>query len=526
MPDCQRQAGMSLLLMNQKKLTALVVILSIELAAIATPETATIGLDLLRATDPTLLGDGVRVVQAEVAGSSTDWQVRPSAAGQPVSLFTYFSAGGSSTSFPNGLGSESGHANNVAINFYGTTAGTAPGVAHVDNYEANYFYQSVIVANLSISAKVVNQSFIFGTTPPQTTVDTQYDNYTVQRNVLFVSGVGNSGSPSSPATCYNGIGVGVSDAGTAIGPTVDNGRSKPDISAPGQASSFSTPFVSGAAAIMVQAGTRGDGGPGTGTSSTETRTVKALLLNGALKPAGWTHTTTAPLDTRYGAGVLNVFNSYRQLAAGKMSFVESTGVAVGAAHPPGSNPGNLSLVGWDFNTIASTALQDKINHYYFDLPTGGAKGFTLTATLVWNRGAAQSSANNLDLFLYDTSTGNAVASSVSTVDNVEHIYFTNLVAGRYDLQVFKKGGALVMGTETYALAFETFSLALNIAKSENDVAITWPLYPTGFKLESAPNLNPPVSWTTVATPVVVTNNQNRVAVPATGAAQYFRLVRP
>jgi hypothetical protein len=53
-------------------------------------------------------------------------------------------------------------------------------------------------------------------------------------------------------------------------------------------------------------------------------TVKALLLNGAIKPLyvtnpadKWMHTDTAPLDTRYGAGVLNVFNSYKQLSAGR-----------------------------------------------------------------------------------------------------------------------------------------------------------------------------------------------------------------
>ena len=166
----------------------------IGLHAGASPETAAIGLDLLRATDATLVGTGVRVAHAEVPFSSNDWQVRPSAIGQPVSLFTYYSSGGTSTDYPNALGTESGHANNVAVNFYASPGGVAPGVMHVDNYEGNYFYTSVVTPGFSIPAKVVNQSFIFGTTPPQTTVDTQYDNYAVQRNVLFVSGVGNSGS--------------------------------------------------------------------------------------------------------------------------------------------------------------------------------------------------------------------------------------------------------------------------------------------------------------------------------------------
>ena len=514
--------------MTRKQVAATLAILIVaKMGAIASPETAIIGVDLLRVTDPTLLGTDVRVAQVEAPFfSDSAWQVNPTAVGQPVSLLTYYSSGGTSSTFPNSLGSESGHADNVAVNFYGNTGGVAPGVAHVDNYEANHFYQSVIVVGLAIPAKIVNQSFIFGSSPPQATLDTQYDNYAVQNNTLFVSGVGNSGPPSAPATSYNGIGVGVSDAGSSVGPTLDNGRSKPDITAPGGATSFSTPFVAGAAAILVHAGTRGDGGAGTTSSSTDLRTVKALLLNGAVKPSGWTHTATAPLDTRFGVGVLNVFNSYKQLAAERTSFVESTGVTVGGAHPPGSNPGNLSWVGWDFNTIASTVTQDKVNHYYFNLPANGANRFTLTATLVWNRPVPPSSFKNLDLFLYDMSTGNAVASSVSTVDNVEHIYFTNLVAGRYDLQIFKEGGVGNMGTETYAVAFESFAAALSIAKLGSDGVITWPLFPAGFRLESTPDLNPPVAWTTAAFPVSITNNQNRVTAPATAAAQFFRLVRP
>ena len=120
-----------------------------------------------------------------------------------------------------------------------------------------------------------------------------------------------------PATCYNGIGVGAYGGSSSIGPTLDNGRAKPDITAPGlRTTSFSTPQVAGAAAVLMQAGLRGDGGGDT-NSAADIRTVKALLLNGAIKPADWTNHAASPLDTRYGAGVLNVFNSYKQLAGGK-----------------------------------------------------------------------------------------------------------------------------------------------------------------------------------------------------------------
>src|SRR5438105_868084 len=76
----------------------------------------TIGVTLLRLTDPTLTGVGVKGAQAE-AGSPA-WEVNPAAVGQPESLFTYWSSAGSDTSFPNPLGSESGHADEVGYLFY------------------------------------------------------------------------------------------------------------------------------------------------------------------------------------------------------------------------------------------------------------------------------------------------------------------------------------------------------------------------------------------------------------------------
>ncbi len=512
----------------QKRLVLGALVLSAMLVAKAT-DLDTIGATLLRATDATLLGDGIKVAHPEasylVEGA---WEVNPSIVGQPVSLFTYLSSDGSSSTYPNGLGVQSDHADSVAGNFYGGGSGVSPQVAHVDNYEGNYFYESNILTGLPIQAKIVNQSFIFGTNPPQQILDTQYDNYAAQHNVLFVSGAGNSGPPSAPATAYNGIGVGAYGGDSSVGPTTDNGRSKPDITVPAGVTSFSTPYVAGAATVLLQAALRGDGGgPSTTNAAADIRTLKALLLNGAIKPTNWTHTSTAPLDVRYGAGILNLFNSYKQLAAGKYTFTESTAPSVGGAHPPGGGAGNVaSLIGWDNASIAGTVLADKVNHYYFTLPVASAKTFTFTSTLVWLRQAGVSNAKNLDLFLYDRSNSNLLASSVSTVDNVEHLFVNALPAGRYDLQVFKNGGLGVTGSETYALAFESFALTLSIAKSGTNVLLSWPLAPTGFRLESTATLDQPISWSTVTNAPALTNNQNRVTLPATASAQFFRLVRP
>jgi hypothetical protein len=98
----------------------------------------TIGVTLLRQVDSTLQGSGVRVAIPEGTSAGNDFQVNPAVVGQPVSLFTYYTATGTATTFPNALGVESWHADLVAGNFIGLTNGVAPKVSHFDNYESDH----------------------------------------------------------------------------------------------------------------------------------------------------------------------------------------------------------------------------------------------------------------------------------------------------------------------------------------------------------------------------------------------------
>jgi hypothetical protein len=504
----------------------------------------TIGVTLLRAVTTNINGTGICVGQAEahsVANPPYDFEVDPTnnVVEQPVGLFTYYysaspySTVSTATTFTNSLGLDSGHADAVAGNFYGMSGGVATNVAHVDNYEANGFINYYISHSHLISDRVVNQSFTEGAI--NTAVDQACDTYAASNGVLFVNGAGfNATNVWSPATSYNGIGVGVSDAPNPpppYGPTPD-GRSKPDLVTPGQYSSYTTPYVSGAAALLMQAALRGDGGSDT-NSAVDSRTVKALLLNGAVKPAGWTNVvwngTRLVLDTNYGAGVLNVFNSYKQLAGGKHGYIVATTVIpLNNPHPPTGAPGTVGVLsGWDFNTNTSSASADGVNHYYFNVTNAVSNAtFTATATLVWNRHSSQTSINNLNLFLYNAANSNLVANSTSLVDNVEHIWLPHLAQGRYDLQVFKSGGSTVSASEPYSLAFEFFSMSLNVAKSGTNVVLKWPVYPTGFILESTTNLISPILWSTNNPVPVVTNNQNYVVLSVTNRHQFFRLWRP
>lgn len=493
-----------------------------------------LGVTLLRQADPALNGSNGVVAQVEApmsGGSPPPYQVNPTNwyVGLPGLRFVYTSDLGSATNFPNAVGTESSHANSVGGNFFGLVSGVATGVAQVVNYEAGHFFNQIIAKPVppAISARIVNQSFIFA--PEESTnVNRAYDNYVADHGTLFVSGVGNGGGTpvSAPGTCYNGIGVGAYLGSTSFGPTSD-GRCKPDLVGPGGATSFSAPFVAGIAAVLRQGAERGDGGPDV-SAATDARTLKALLLNSALKPTDWTNGPATPLDARHGAGNVHALGAWNQLRGGKQAFIEATSNPAGGAHPPGANPTNLPVrTGWDFNTITTSGSNERVHHYYLRLPAGEAATWTFTATLVWQRQKNKTSINNLNLYLYHVATSNLVACSTSLVDNVEHLHVPSLPAGRYDLQVWKTAAGQVSNGETYALAFDALPPPrLQATPAGSSVALTWPLSAVGFTVQAATNLTPTVSWTTVNAPVAISNQQHYLALPAVGEARFFRLRRP
>ncbi len=484
------------------------------------------GVRLLRQQATNVDGSGIRVAQPEAAAPT--FEVRPTSLGQPASLFSYFSAAGRADVYPNSVGVESGHANGVGNTFYGNPAGVATNVAHVDNYDADFFITNYVF-NLAPApaAAIVNESYTFGpqTIADQQAVDSAYDDYQDYFGTIFVSAACNASISlvvCSPGTDYNCISVGAYYGGNyynSIGPTIDNGRCKPDLTALSTATSFSTPQVSGAVAVLLQAALRGDGGGDT-NSAADVRTLKAALLNGAVKPAGWTNSNASPLDARHGAGVLNLFNAYEQLIGGKQNFSVSSFSALGGAHPPVAVTNHLAVLsGWDFCTNSTSATNDAVNHYFFNVANG-----SVTATLVWNRQFSETNINNLDLFLFNAANSNLVACSTSRVDNVEHIFVPQLPAGRYDLQVLKNGGTnVVSDTERYALAWAFVSPTLRLAKSGMNLTLTWPVYPDGFTVEATTNLSS-TNWDASGLAAAsVTNSMNSLPLNATNAAQFFRL---
>jgi hypothetical protein len=71
---------------------------------------------------------------------------------------------------------------------------------------------------------------------------------------------------------------------------------------------------------------------------------------------------------------------------------------------------------------------------------------------------------------------------------------------------------------------------LSIIADGANMVVTWPDaatgYTTGYTLESATNLVPPVAWQTNSTPPIVIGGQNVIISPISGSQQFFRLFNP
>ena len=357
---------------------------------------------------------------------------------------------GKAFTLKSGASTVSSHANTVASFFYGLSGSMVPGVGTVDLYEANLWAQSGFLntgtfsAPKSESRAVENHSWIgnFDSGGPNDIEALRRFDFAIQQTgFLGVVALNNGDQGNFPpllASCYNGISVGLSSGNHSYGTntTDGSGRTKPEIVAPAGGTSFGTPMVASAAALLRQGATAAAARP---------VTMKAILMAGATKDpfSSWNRTTARPLDPIFGAGQLNVFNSHHILAAGQQSAGTSA---------------TVTRLGWDSTTTVSGSRL-----YFFDIPAG-ASTMSLSAILTWNRtitdniagpswGNLTSGLANLTLKLYAASgftTGALVDTSASAVDNVEHIWQPALAPGRYALEVTSDEVGV-----TYGLAWQS-----------------------------------------------------------------------
>jgi hypothetical protein len=430
-------------------------------------------------------GTAVPVMQVEVpvqVGADLAWMPNPGNAEFTGKTLTDRSSG-----LPNLY---SGHAEAVAKTFFGTLSSTAPAVTSIDVYNANSwlgsgFLKTPVSGNgsqpLFSSARVANHSWVGTTNDPQN--GTTYDapalrrlDWVIQRDEFTtVVGLANGGS-NLPlmASTFNAIAVGRTDAGHAMGTplvgltTYDTvyvaGRAKPDVVAPAVSTSLATPIVSAAAALLIETA---HANPGLSTDpvtqSTTSRAgaviynaeraavIKAALMAGALRTTSGNvaapditdyreavgNQTANGLDRRFGAGQVNIANSYRIIVAGEQNSLQDYAAGGGAVGARGFD--------YDPRFGGSSGANDVAT---YNLPVQPVD-MQFSFALAWNLKIHGGSINyfnstttfyNLDARLYDVT--NPVspvldASSASTIDNTENIH-VNLTAGRaYQVQVVR-----------------------------------------------------------------------------------------
>ena len=402
---------------------------------------------LLGASMPT--GAGVKVMQVE-AGET---------AYAPNTTSTQFA--GKTFRFPCTASiSPSGHATWVGSLFYGAGS-MAPGIRTITSYGFSDWIKSLFHPLVSVppnSSRIVNQSLVGnGNNALQTGIILRLVDRQVQRKELIqVVAMGNGpGVNALFNSAYNVITVGKCSGNLDYGSKpVDlvyrAGRTRPDVVAPESTTSAATPEVSATVALLVETGHKGAlllsrssamiTGIGTVYNAERAATIKAALMAGAdrvthnspgkgdiadYRSAG--HQTNNGLDERFGAGQVNVLNSYQIIAAGEQNSLEDGGV----------NAGVIGLNGFDYdNAFGGFLSSNKTATYKFHATTDSK----LSASLVWNMkvtndGTLGTGLPNLILELFDVTSQSISAFSSSTYDNTENIWVDLAMGHSYELLV-------------------------------------------------------------------------------------------
>ncbi len=358
--------------------------------------------------------------------------------------------------FQSGEGDTSSHATSVGKRFFGSTTSISPGIQDVGLYFADRWLtvdylngNSQLLPDAAADVRIFNHSWV-GEGDAGYLARTDW--VVEQLDTLQVVGVNNSnngGARTLLASAYNTISVGLSSGRHEAGNTAPSSvpgldiyssleRTKPDLVVPESFTSFATPYVSGAAALLVETAhdnpglSRGFRELTQGTSYTvyhgeTSEVIKSMLMSGADREfaedyRAAPYVTTNGLDSRFGAGQLNIYNSHQILTGGEQNSLEEGG------------PANVGLMGFDYDPDFSS---DDVASYIIST---GAYEESLAASLVWNldvdleleEGQIDYSAvlADFDLYLYEKNDGvnELVASSASVSENTENIWLTNLPA--------------------------------------------------------------------------------------------------
>ncbi|MBL0700827.1 MAG: hypothetical protein JJV92_08095, partial [Desulfosarcina sp.] len=404
----------------------------------------------------------------------------------------------------------SGHATSVGNLFYGNTSSMTPGIDLIDSFSAGDWLVSGFLNTGNnttkpdtTSARVANHSWIGSFSGDTYTSDAlrRFD-WLIDRDEYIQVAALSNGSTNQPlfSSSFNAVIVGRTDGIHGHGlPYVDetytNNRVSPDIVAPMGTTSSATPVVASAAALLVHLGHENpylstdpelsyavNRNEGTIYNAERSEVIKATLMAGADR---WTSNSgdaniidyrsdeanMAPngLDSRYGAGQVNIYQSYHIIASGEQNSYDDD---------PDNDRGDIGLLGFDYDPCFGG--EDDCNNtgsYYFSTDS---EHIRLVVNLSWNlmiNGGETDSFDgtaalyNLDLILSDiTDADNPViiTSSESLADNSENIWILLEQNRDYLLEVVPGEGQGVFKWD-YALAWHLTDSLGGDFKADEDV---------------------------------------------------------
>ncbi len=369
-----------------------------------------------------------------------------------------------------GPSDDNSHAFHTARILYGRES-LSPGVTDVHCYATGHWIGDGFLRTgtplppRDDDRRIYNHSWIANGSPFDQQVLRRVDYVVDQRDVIMVVGVNNGKNTTVPAmlgSAYNVIAVGSNDSSGGYTRIEGEGRCKPDIVAPTPLTSFATPMVGAIAARLLEMGDKMVAASGAASTQTaeeggevarpvtafasKSQVIRAVLFAGAHKTDSWRQADGKPLDEHQGAGRVRFDNSYHIMS-----------------HPLASPDAPMGEHGWHYGTLK----QGETVTYSLEVPANGAE---LSLVLVWNRRIDGRTVNdplnnqplwldlprmaNLDLELVEAAAPQAsVASSSSTIDNVEHIYLRKCEPGRYEVRVTRSDD--LDETWDYALAWRT-----------------------------------------------------------------------
>ena len=420
-------------------------------------------------------GTGIRITQVE--GST---QANGQAAWFPDLANAEFVGKTISNASAAPAGLYSGHATSVGGSFYGHMRSIAPGVSNIMAFSANDWMGGgallTVVGSggsrpLSSTSRVANHSYVGSATDADGYVLRRVDWLIETDEYLQVVGLGNgAGTSSVPllGSAYNAIAAGRTDGQTQMGSvaldeTYTVGRTRPDLVDPSDYTSTAAPRIAAAVAMLVQAGhdnpvwssdpvsTGMTNRAGVLVRNAErSEVIKAVLMAGADRI---THNSTSidllnyrvssadrpsnGLDRRYGAGQLNVGNSYWILAGGEQGSTED-----------GNGNSSVASRGFDYDpAFGGSSGSNATGTYPLSV---NARPRVLTAALVWNldiNGGSTYNFNpaatlhdlNIEVVNLDDVGSPVVAASQSTVENTESIWLIVPAGAHYALRVRPAG---------------------------------------------------------------------------------------